>query len=156
MKLLNRELGDRMVFGAGTVTNAEMVHMAKAGGAQFIISPDTDPAVIKATVEAGLVSIPGALTPTDIASAQRAGADFIKLFPVGNMGADYVKAVRAPLSNVRMLAVGGIDLNNIAEYRSVGIQGFGIGSSIVRRDMIESGDFEGICELAKKYVEAVR
>ena len=145
-----------MFIGAGTVLTEKQVKLTAKAGGKFIISPDSNEKVIKKTRRLGLVSIPGALTPTDIASAQRAGADFVKLFPVGNMGADYVKAVRAPLSNVRMLAVGGIDLNNIAEYRSVGIQGFGIGSSIVRRDMIERGDFEGICELAKKYVEAVR
>ena len=145
-----------MFIGAGTVLTEKQVKLTAKAGGKFIISPDSNEKVIKKTRRLGLVSIPGALTPTDIASAQRAGADFVKLFPVGNMGADYVKAVRAPLSNGRMLAVGGIDLNNIAEYRSVGIQGFGIGSSIVRRDMIERGDFEGICELAKKYVEAVR
>lgn len=153
---LAKHFEGRMFIGAGTVLTEKQVKLTAKAGGKFIISPDSNEKVIKKTRRLGLVSIPGALTPTDIASAQRAGADFVKLFPVGNMGADYVKAVRAPLSNVRMLAVGGIDLNNIAEYRSVGIQGFGIGSSIVRRDMIEKGDFEGICELAKKYVEAVR
>lgn len=153
---LSKHFEGRMLIGAGTVISERQVELTARAGGKFIISPDANEAVIRKTRELGLVSMPGALTPTEITAAHRAGADFVKLFPIGNMGADYVKAVRAPLSHVSLLAVGGIDLGNIAEYRAAGVVGFGIGSSIVRKDMIERGDLEGICELAKKYVEAVR
>ena len=93
IKLLCRELGDQMLFGAGTVTTPEMVKMAKDAGATFIISPDTCEEVIRATVDMGLVSIPGALTPTEIAQAHRFGADFVKVFPANRMGPAYIKDV---------------------------------------------------------------
>ena len=151
LKLLNRELGDRMVFGAGTVTNAEMVHMAKAGGAQFIISPDTDPAVIKATVEAGLVSIPGALTPTEIKQAHAYGADFVKVFPAGSMGVSYLKAITAPLSHIRMLAVGGVDGKNVRDYLAAGAVGAGVASCLFKKEWIKAGEWDRITEASKAF-----
>ena len=103
-----------------------------------------------------MVSIPGALTPTEIVTAQSAGADFVKLFPITNLGVSYFKAVSAPLSAVKFLAVGGIDEGNISEYLKAGVSGFGIGGNIVKKELIESGRFEEITELAKAYVEAVK
>ena len=97
--------------------------------------------------------MPGALTPTEIAAAKRAGADFVKVFPIDVYGPSYIKAVKAPLSNVELLAVGGITVNNINDYLSAGAVGVGIGTGIVNKSMIESGDFEGITRLAKEYTE---
>ena len=102
-----------------------------------------------------MVSIPGAMTPTEIQNAVRAGADFIKLFPASTFGTDYIKAITAPLSHVKLLAVGGITLDNIGMYRSVGIRGFGIGASIVKKSLIDSGNFEAVTALAKQYRDAV-
>ena len=99
--------------------------------------------------------MPGALTPTEIKQAVAAGADFVKLLPVTSWGAEYVKAVKAPLSNVDFLAVGGINLDNVGEYLGAGVCGFGIGSNITDKKMIENGDFDGIEKLAKKYVDLV-
>ena len=152
LKLLNRELGDKMVFGAGTVTTAEMVHMAKEGGAQFIISPDTDAAVIRATVEAGMVSIPGALTPTEIKQAHAYGADFVKVFPAGNMGASYLKAVTAPLSHIRMLAVGSVDASNVRDYLAAGAVGAGVASCLFKKEWIKAGEWDRITEASKAFV----
>ena len=156
IKMLAEHFSGRMYIGAGTVLSAKQVELtAKAGGC-FIISPDTNPDVIKATVDLGLVSMPGALTPTEIQAAHRAGADFVKLFPIDNLGAEYVKAVRAPLSHIKMLAVGGISLNNIATYKKVGISGFGIGSNIIDKKMLSENNFEGITALAQKYVSLIK
>ena len=152
LKLLNRELGDKMVFGAGTVTTVEMVHMAKEGGARFIISPDTDAEVIKATVEAGLVSIPGALTPTEIKQAHLYGADFVKVFPAGNMGASYLKAVTAPLSHIRMLAVGSVDGSNVRDYLAAGAVGAGVASCLFKKEWIKAGEWDRITEASKAFV----
>ena len=152
LRLLNQELGDKMVFGAGTVTTPEMVRMAQEGGAKFIISPDTDPAVIKATVEAGMVSVPGALTPTEIKQAHACGADFVKVFPVSNMGVSYIKAVTAPLSNIRMLAVGGVDGSNVRDYLAAGAVGAGVASCLFKKDWIKAGQWERIKEATKNFV----
>ena len=95
-----------------------------------------------------MVSIPGVLTPSEITMAVRNGADFVKLFPVTNMGPEYIKAIKAPLSGIKMLAVGGVDETNMADYLKVGISGFGIGSNIVNKKMIEAKDFAGITELS--------
>ena len=102
-----------------------------------------------------MVSIPGALTPTEIQQAHLSGADFVKLFPISSLGPDYVKAVKAPLSNVKLLAVGGITENNMADYLKSGGCGFGVGSNIVKMSMVDNDDYEGITALAKKYVAIV-
>lgn len=145
----------RMLIGAGTVLTEKQVELTKEAGGRFIISPNTSRAVIGRTVACGLVSIPGALTPSEVVSAYDYGADFVKLFPIADLGVSYVKAVRAPLSHIPLLAVGGIDLDNIKDYAAAGVCGFGIGSSIVNRRLIEAGDFEAITDLARQYVEAI-
>ncbi len=155
IKMLAEAMKGRMYIGAGTVTKPEQVELVKSAGGLFIISPDTCEAVIKKTRELGLVSMPGALTPTEAMNAHRAGADFVKLFPVLDLGPSYVKAVRAPLSGIEFLAVGGVELTNIKEFLKVGVSGFGIGSSIVRQDLIKAGSFDEITALAAEYVKEV-
>ena len=152
--LLCENLGDKMDFGAGTVTTPELVAMAKHAGARFIISPDTDEAVIRATVESGLVSMPGALTPTEVLSAHRFGGDFVKLFPAGDMGPGYLKAIHAPLNHIRLLAMGGLNPHNIPAFLSAGAVGFGIGGDLVNKQWIAAGEFEKITALAQEYVLA--
>ncbi len=154
--MLCRHFEGRMYIGAGTVIRTNQVELTKKAGGSFIISPDSFDDVIKKTCELDMVSIPGALTPTEIRSAVRAGADFVKLFPIGNFGVGYVKALTAPLSDVKLLAVGGITEHNIDEYAKCGVCGFGIGGGFIDKKLIQSGDFDGITRLAKKYTEAVK
>ena len=156
IKMLSEHFEGRMYIGAGTVLTKEQVELTKAAGGKFIISPDAYSEVIKRTVELEMVSMPGVMTPTEIRMAQRCGADFVKLFPAVNMGPEYIKAVKAPLSDVKYLAVGGVDLDNMKEYLDAGVSGFGIGSSIIKKKMIAENDFEGITRLAKSYVERVK
>ncbi len=156
IKALAEHFKGRMYIGAGTVLTEEQVELTKSAGGKFIISPDTYESVIKKTKELGLVSMPGALTPSEIQTAHRAGADFIKLFPITNLGTGYVKAVKAPLSHIKFLAVGGIDENNMKDYLKVGISGFGVGSNITDKKMIENNDWAGITALAKKYVSELK
>ncbi len=155
IKLLSDYFEGKMLVGAGTVLNTKQVDITKNSGGRFIISPDTNIDVIKYTKEVGLVSMPGALTPTEIQAAHNAGADFVKLFPITNMGVKYVKAVAAPLSHIKLLAVGGVDKNNMAEYLSAGVAGFGLGSNIVDKKLIASGDYEAITKLARECVGAI-
>ena len=146
----------KMHIGAGTVLTERQVELTANAGGEFVISPDTCPAVIAKTKELGMVSIPGALTPTEIQIAHKAGADFIKLFPVTSLGTSYVKAVKAPLSHIKLLAVGGIDENNMQDYLKAGINGFGVGSNIIDKKMLEQNDWAGITALAQRYTLALR
>ena len=156
IRMLTDHFGDRMFIGAGTVLTEKQVELTKNAGGKFIISPDTNKEVIEKTRELDMVSMPGALTPTEIQAASRMGADFVKMFPVVNMGCDYVKAVLAPLSHIKLLAVGGINENNMAEYLKAGISGFGIGSNIVDKKLIEKNDFDKITKLAEEYVKVIK
>ena len=156
IRLLARRFEGRMYIGAGTVLTEKQVELTAQAGGKFIVSPDTCPLVIEKTRALGLVSIPGALTPSEMQFAHKSGADFIKIFPITSLGASYVKAVKAPLSHLKMLAVGGIDENNITEYRQAEINGFGLGSNIIDKKKIAENDWQGITNLAKKYVALVK
>ncbi len=151
IKMLVDHFGDKMIIGAGTVLTEEQVCLTKQAGGKFIISPDTNASVIKKTKEEGLVSIPGAFTPSEAVSANRAGADFVKLFPIGKLGVGYLKDIKAPLAHIRFLAVGGVSDENMDEYIENGACGIGVGSSIVNKKLIENGDFEAIEAAARRY-----
>ena len=153
IRQLVQALGDKMIFGAGTVTTVEMLELARNAGAQFVVSPDTNEAVIKATVAAGMVSMPGALTPTEIVTAHRYGADFVKLFPAGTQGTGYLKAVTAPLNHIRILAVGGVNEKNVADFLAAGAVGAGVGGNLVNKNWIKNGEFDKITALAKEFVQ---
>ena len=152
IKKLNEQLGDRMAFGAGTVTSVEMLELAESAGAQFIVSPDTNEAVIHKTVADGLVSMPGAMTPTEILAAHSYGADFVKVFPVTSLGVSYIKAIRGPINHIRLLAVGGVNEKNISEFLSAGLVGAGVGGNLVNKQWIANGEFDRITALAKEFV----
>ena len=108
-----------MLIGAGTVLTERQVELTAEAGGKYIISPDTNPDIIKKTVELGLVSIPGALTPSEATLAHRSGADFVKLFPNGEVRPTYLKALIAPLAHIKFLAVGGVNVTNIAEMLNI-------------------------------------
>lgn len=153
IRRLVERLGDKMIFGAGTVTTLEMFELAKNAGARFIVSPDTNEEVIRATVAAGMVSMPGALTPTEIVTAYRAGADFVKLFPAGTQGTAYFKAVTAPLNHIRLLAVGGVNEKNITDFLAAGAVGVGVGGNLVNKTWIKNGEFDKITNVAREFVK---
>ena len=147
---------DGVNVGAGTVLSCEQVDIAKNAGAEFIISPDADEAVIRHTVASGLVSIPGAYTATEIKRAHDAGADFVKVFPCLENATAYIKAIRAPLSHIKLLAVGGVTLDNAADFLSAGCVGVGVGSSLVNKEFIKNGEYDKLTDLAKAFVEKTR
>lgn len=155
IRLLTEKLGDVMGFGAGTVTTVEMVQQAKEAGAQFIISPDTNLDVIKATVALDMVSIPGALTPTEMLQAHWAGADFIKVFPANQMGPAYFKTVAAPVSQVRMLAVGGINGETVLEYKKAGAVGFGVAGCLFKPQWVKDGQWDTITNATAEFMRTL-
>ncbi|MBE6644184.1 MAG: bifunctional 4-hydroxy-2-oxoglutarate aldolase/2-dehydro-3-deoxy-phosphogluconate aldolase [Ruminococcaceae bacterium] len=153
IRMLAEYFDGKITIGAGTVITEKQVEITKAAGGRFIISPNTNEAVIKKTRELGLVSIPGALTPTEVVAAHTFGADFVKVFPINYMGEKYIKDLKAPLTHIKMLAVGGVTAENIAGFLKSGAEGVGIGSGIVDKKMIEEGRFDEIEALAKSFTE---
>ena len=153
IEMLAKQFDGKMLVGAGTVLTEKQVELTAKAGGKFIISPDTNADIIKKTKALGLVSMPGALSPTEAAAASRFGADFVKVFPVDMFGPRYIKALRAPLSHIRLLAVGGITENNMKDYFEAGACGVGVGTGITNKKMIENNDYKGITELAKKYTD---
>jgi 2-dehydro-3-deoxyphosphogluconate aldolase/(4S)-4-hydroxy-2-oxoglutarate aldolase len=155
IKAIRERFGEDVYAGAGTVLTTEQLHIAADAGALYLISPNADGDIIRETRTLNLVSLPGVLTPSECVAAHHAGADFMKLFPIANMGADYLKAIRAPLSHLKFLGVGGVGPENIPEFLAAGACGFGVGGKLVNKEWIESGAFDKITATAKEYVRAV-
>jgi 2-dehydro-3-deoxyphosphogluconate aldolase/(4S)-4-hydroxy-2-oxoglutarate aldolase len=153
LKILQSEFSDKLIYGTGTVTECGQVETAQALGCHFIVSPDCNPEVIRKTKEVGMISIPGAMTATEAVIANRAGADFVKLFPGGLFGPDYFKALSAPLSDIKFIAVGGVDTNNIPAFYKAGAVGFGIGSSLIDNQKIINRNFDALSKDAQKFVQ---
>jgi 2-dehydro-3-deoxyphosphogluconate aldolase/(4S)-4-hydroxy-2-oxoglutarate aldolase len=155
IKDLAREFGRNLLPGAGTVMSVEQLCIACDAGAKYIISPNCDREVILATKRAGLLSFPGAFTPSEIATASNWGADVVKVFPANLLGPSYIKAIRAPISHIPLMAVGGVNERNAAEFIKAGCVGVGVGGNLVDKKLITSGDWDGITAKAKEYVKEV-
>ena len=155
-KLAQRTGGERILIGAGTVIDAEGARSAIRAGAEFIVSPGVVPDVIEAAKAAGVPVISGALTPTEILAATRAGADLIKVFPVKSLGgASYIRALRGPFPDLPLIPTGGVDLNNVADFIRAGATAVGVGSELVPREVLASGNYQSIAARAERFVTAV-
>ena len=153
---IRERFADDIRVGAGTVlTEDQLARCADAGG-EYMITPNVNPALIRACVARGLVAMPGALTPSEAVAAWEAGARFVKIFPAGSLGPGYVKAVRAPLAHIPMLAVGGISPDNVADFMRVGCVGAGVGGNLTNRDWIAAGAYDRIADVARQLVERSR
>ncbi len=155
IKAVGEHMQGKMLVGAGTVITEEQLDMARDAGARYIITPNTNTALIRKVKEYGLASFPGAFTPTEIEAAYEAGADAVKLFPAGNLGASYIKAVKAPLSHIPLMAVGGVNEKNAADFIAAGCCGIGVGGNLVNKDWIEAGEWNKITALAAEFRKAV-
>jgi 2-dehydro-3-deoxyphosphogluconate aldolase/(4S)-4-hydroxy-2-oxoglutarate aldolase len=152
---LTKEMKNKMLIGAGTVLNASMANEAIDAGACFIISPIIDEETIKATKKRGAVSIPGAYTPTEIYKAFLMGGEIIKVFPASS-NVNYIKEVRAPLSQIPLMPTGGVSLENIREFQKAGAVAFGIGGSLVNaKQKITEEYLQKISDTARKFMSLV-
>jgi len=149
-------LGDKVLLGAGTVLDPETARVAILAGAQFLVSPTVNLEVIATCRRYGKLSMPGALTPTEIVSAWQAGADIVKVFPSELTGPGYLKALAGPLPQVRLMPTGGVNLQTAADFLRAGACALGIGGSLVEAAAVAAGDFARIEALARQYVEIVR
>ncbi|MGO4371770.1 bifunctional 4-hydroxy-2-oxoglutarate aldolase/2-dehydro-3-deoxy-phosphogluconate aldolase [Paenibacillus sp. MCAF20] len=146
----------KAAVGAGTVLDVELAKQAVDAGAQFIISPNLDEEVIAFGRERGISVWPGVMTPTEIVKAVKAGAEAVKLFPMGTLGVGYLKEIRGPLDSVPIMATGGVDLHNIADYFKAGANAVGMGGKLINLEWVREGKFDQVTERAKLFAEAVR
>ena len=155
IEALVRNFGDDLLVGAGTVLNEDQVLMARDAGAKYAIAPNVDLDVIAAAVENGLVAMPGAMTPSEIVAAYNAGASIIKVFPATILGPAYIKAIKAPLPHIPLMAVGGVGAANAADFIKAGCVGIGVGGSLVNKEWIVAGEWGKIAQAAADIVAAV-
>jgi 2-dehydro-3-deoxyphosphogluconate aldolase/(4S)-4-hydroxy-2-oxoglutarate aldolase len=152
---VKRELGRQILLGAGTVLDPETARAAFLAGAEFLVSPVVNRDVIRMGLRYDKLVMPGAFTPTEILSAWESGADVVKLFPAEIGGPAYLKALKGPLPQVRILPTGGVNLQTLPDFFQAGACAVGLGSSLVEKDAVERGDFARIRDLARQYVELV-
>lgn len=150
------KLGDRALVGAGTVLDDAGARAAIAAGAAFIVTPALTADVIAVCRTAGIPVFPGAMTPTEILTAWRAGADIVKVFPASALGAEYLRQVRAPLPQVKLMPTGGISAANVGEYFKAGAVAVGVGGRLVDPAAIAEGRFDLLTERARDLVAAIR
>ena len=147
---------NKLAIGAGTVTNLAELDAAQKAGACFIVTPVVVPEVIAECVLRGLPIFPGAFTPTEVHQAHRLGATMVKLFPSHRLGPDYVRDLKAPFPNIRLLATGGITPETLPEYSRAGAEGFGIGSPLFQSDRLDTGDWNWLRTRAEQFCSAWR
>jgi 2-dehydro-3-deoxyphosphogluconate aldolase/(4S)-4-hydroxy-2-oxoglutarate aldolase len=149
--------GDAIVVGAGTVLDAETARACMLAGATFIVSPIVDVPTIRVCRTYGIPVVPGALTPTEIVHAWRAGADLVKVFPCAAVGgASYIKALRAPLPQIELVPTGGVTAATVGDFIAAGACAVGTGADLVDIARLRSGDHAGVTENARRYVAAVQ
>jgi Entner-Doudoroff aldolase len=156
IKRLSASFGWHVAVGAGTVLRTDEVERAAGAGARFIVSPDRNANVIGTTKRLGLVSLPGCFTPSEIVEALDAGADAVKLFPAQCLGADFIKAVRGPMPNVRTVPTGGVTPEAARSYIAAGAWALGVGSELIGKDVMSDKGFESLRRRASDFVEAAR
>lgn len=149
-------LGDKILLGAGTVLDPETARIAILSGAEYIVSPHTNVEVIELCNRYSKLSLPGALTPTEVITAWEAGADIVKVFPSDLTGPAYLKALHGPYPHVRLMPTGGVNLKTAPDYLRAGACALGVGSSLVNSKMIAAGNLEPIQSLASQFVSVVR
>lgn len=153
--IIKDAVGDDLCLGAGTVLYVDQVQAAYEAGAEFIVSPNTNKTVIERTKKLGMLSVPGALTPTEITYAWDCGADIVKLFPADDMGFHYISNIRGPLPHIPLMATGGVNQETIPKFLDCGINCVGTGITVVDRKMLADEDYEGIERLAREHVTVV-
>jgi 2-dehydro-3-deoxyphosphogluconate aldolase / (4S)-4-hydroxy-2-oxoglutarate aldolase len=154
---LSAQLGDRVMVGAGTVLDARAAQACLAAGARFVVSPGLDLETVAFCRSANLAVFPGALTPTEILTAWKAGADMVKVFPVSSVGgASYIKNIKAPLPQIELCPTGGISVDTAAAYLQAGAAVVGVGGDLVDLQALREGKTAVIAERAARYLDVLR
>jgi 2-dehydro-3-deoxyphosphogluconate aldolase/(4S)-4-hydroxy-2-oxoglutarate aldolase len=156
IKAASARFGREVLLGAGTVLDPETARAAILAGAQFIVTPALNLHTIELCRRYGRPIVPGALTPTEILTAWEAGADMVKVFPADSMGPGYIKAVLAPLPQLRLVPTGGVSADNAAAYLKAGATALGVGGKLVDKTAVARGDWQAITAEAERLVAAVQ
>lgn len=157
LRVLKRKYGTQVLLGSGTVTTAAQAAATIEAGAEFVVSPSLHPEVIAKTKELGKVSIPGALTPTEVITAWHAGADYVKVFPCSAVGgASYLKALLAPFPELQLIPTGGVTQQTAADFLKAGARALGVGADLVNAKAVVDGHPELVTNAARAYLEIIR
>ena len=153
IRSIKDRFGGVVKVGAGTVLTEEQLNICEDAGGEFMVTPNINTALIRKCVADGLVAMPGAMTPSEAVEAFDAGAKYVKIFPAGTLGPGYIKAIKAPLSHIPMLAVGGIGPDNVAEFIKAGCVGAGVGGNLTNKEWIAAGEWDKITAVATALVK---
>jgi len=156
LEQIKAALGDQILLGAGTVLDTETARAAILAGAEYIVTPTVNVDVIKICRRYGIPCLAGAFTPTEVLTAWEAGAEIIKIFPGELGGPNYLKALKGPLPQIRMMPTGGVNLDSLSDFMNAGACAVGLGSSLVEKTALATGDMQRIESLAVAYVEKMR
>lgn len=157
IEALSAEIDPEVIIGAGTVLDPQTAQACIEAGAQFIVSPALNLETIALCGQQGILVMPGALTPTEVVTAWSAGADFVKVFPAGAVGgASYIKALKAPLPQVKLVPTGGVSLQTAAAFIKAGAEALGVGGDLVDVQVLREGRDELVTERARLFVEIVQ
>jgi len=149
------KFGNTVLFGVGSVLDPETARSAMLAGAQFVVCPTLNIKTIEICKRYSVPVMPGAYTPTELLTAWEAGASIVKVFPASAGGPAYIKAIKAPLPHIRLAAVGGVDLNNTADFIRAGVEIVGVGGELVSQNLIDAKDFSTITDRARRFREEV-
>jgi 2-dehydro-3-deoxyphosphogluconate aldolase / (4S)-4-hydroxy-2-oxoglutarate aldolase len=156
VRILSRQFGDKIILGMGTLTESEQAFAAKEAGASFLVSPICETGLVKSMVASELLTMAGALTPTEVFLAYQLGADVIKIFPGSLGGPAYIKALKGPFPYIPMMPTGGVNAENIDEWFSTGVVAVGAGSELCPPQLAKDGKFDEIAIRASKFMQVVK
>jgi 2-dehydro-3-deoxyphosphogluconate aldolase / (4S)-4-hydroxy-2-oxoglutarate aldolase len=156
VKTLSSKFGSKIVLGMGTLTKTDQAESAKAAGANFLVSPICEPALVKSMVASGLLTMAGALTPTEVFQAYSLGTDVVKVFPGSLGGPSYVKALKGPFPYIPMMPTGGVSAANAADWFKAGVVAVGAGSELCPPDLAKAGKFDEITQKAADFVAVIK
>jgi 2-dehydro-3-deoxyphosphogluconate aldolase/(4S)-4-hydroxy-2-oxoglutarate aldolase len=153
---LTRSMGKQLLIGAGTVLDAAMAARCLEAGARFLVSPGFDPETVALAHRQGILIMAGALTPNEVITAWKAGADFIKVFPCGSVGGpSYIRALKAALPQIPMIPTGGVNLRNAGDFLDAGASALGVGGELISDAALKSGDYAEIADVARQFAAIV-
>ncbi len=156
IRTAREKIGDAAAIGVGTVLDAETARAAILAGAQFVVAPIVDLPTIAICKRYSVPVVPGAMTPTEMVRAWQAGSDFVKAFPSSGLGAGFVKDIRGPLPQIKLIPTGGISLDNVGEFFKAGAAAVGVGSALARKEWIRKKDFASIRQAASAWLETIK
>jgi 2-dehydro-3-deoxyphosphogluconate aldolase / (4S)-4-hydroxy-2-oxoglutarate aldolase len=156
VKTLAAQYGDQIVLGMGTLTKPEQAESAIKAGANYLVSPISEPVLIKTMVDTGLLTMAGALTPTEVYQVYSLGTDVVKIFPGSLGGPAYIKALKGPFPYIPMMPTGGVSANNVADWFKAGVVAVGAGSELCPPELAKAGRFAEITQKAAEFVKIIQ